>query len=433
MFCLTEHHLSDNWFTHVSYPLELPIPSIPENSVLVGFAQAVYGMSNDLNIKGPIEKSRDIVMYHLPVVLQILINIWKAFRKPQWDHQVMHSIGDVKVDAILHSFSYAADQAKQRLQSIFEKLFKYSTADFVEGLTEIFYIENPVALEFDETVLEEAQLNEVALEILDSTPNNTPQHVISTLLDSIRQRTPNISRTRRRRILRQGKLTDTSILRFAEIYCSHIKDPESIVLLWPMIHSFSKDYLSQANTYKALLPSLMRFLTVSLEEISKSTNYEQDKRIRKDAQDLYQRCIDYCILISGKSIDQSLWVRGRSAIYDEPVDDNASVHTVDSIDTYKGHTMLTNNSNLGGALIPTIQQSTDTKTTGNVSINSVSEMEKKTIWKLKEDSMINHVNQYLANQVIPRLRLLIGDNDKINSLLNNLVYYVIGPSLKSKV
>lgn len=205
--------------------------------------------------------------------------------------------------------------------------------------------------------------------------------------------------------------TDTSILRFAEIYCSYIKNAESIVLLWPIIHSFSKDYLSQANAYKMFLPGLMRFLTVSLETLTKSNGYEQDRRIRKDAQELYQRCIDYCILIAGKSFDQSLWMRSRSTVYDEngSNDDTSSVHTVDS-SVAEGDAV-----------------------SRNVSISNVSDMEKKASWKSREDSMILQVNQYLASQVIPRLRQLVGDNDKINSLLNNLVYYVIGPSLKSKM
>lgn len=189
-----------------------------------------------------------------------------------------------------------------------------------------------------------------------------------------------------------------------------------------MIHSFSKDYLSQANTYKTFLPGLMRFLTVSLETLTKSNGYEQDRRIRKDAQELYQRCIDYCILIAGKSFDQSLWMRSRTTLYDENIgnnDDTSSIHTVDS-SLYEANTTVSLNT--GGDAMAR-----------NVSISNVSDMEKKASWKSREDIMINQVNQYLANQVIPRFRQLIGDNDKINSLLNNLVYYVIGPCLKSKV
>lgn len=198
-----------------------------------------------------------------------------------------------------------------------------------------------------------------------------------------------------------------------------------------MIHSFSKDYLSQANTFKMILPSLMRFLTVALEELTKWSGYDQDRRIRKDAQELYQRCIDYCILIAGKSFDQSLWMRSRSTLYDETNsnDDTASIHTVDSSSLFETSTSTTTNTNA----TQVDSTNADNASMRNVSISNVSDMEKKTSWKWREDVMIQQVNQYLANQVIPRLRLLVGDNDKINSLLNNLVYYVIGPGLKSKV
>lgn len=185
-----------------------------------------------------------------------------------------------------------------------------------------------------------------------------------------------------------------------------MKKPESIVILWPIIHSFAKDYLSQASTFKAFLPGLMRFLTIALEELSLSEGYEKDRRIRRDAQELYQRCVDYCILIAGKALDQSLWMRRPTTVYDESAtDDGSSIHTADSV-------LFTEEKNL--------------------STSNVSDMEKKASWKTREDGLINQINQYLANRVIPRLRKLVGDNDKINSLLNNLVYYVIVPSLKSK-
>ncbi|KAI9254739.1 Dopey, N-terminal-domain-containing protein [Helicostylum pulchrum] len=415
MFCLTERAITDDWFTALKSE-DIAVPCIPENSALIGLTQIIYGGSEDHQ-----QKPRDAIVYHLPVILHLLMNVWHVFRAPQWEKPIRDAMGDAKIDAILNSFAHATNQTKGKLSGIFEKLFKFSTVDFVEGFTEIFFMENPAALEFGQQhQQDQEQYQLIAMDVLASTPTSTPQHIISTLLDSIRQRTPNTYQNRRRKILRVGKLTDTSILRFAEIYCSYIKNPESIVLLWPIIHSFSKDYLSQANTYKMFLPGLMRFLTVSLETLTKSAGYEQDRRIRKDAQDLYQRCIDYCILIAGKSFDQSLWMRSRTtALYDEngANDDTSSIHTVDSSEA-------SNNTSLNNLM------SSDSR---NVSISNVSDMEKKASWKSREESMIQQVNQYLASQVIPRLRQLVGDNDKINSLLNNLVYYVIGPSLKSKI
>lgn len=193
MFCLTEKTLNDDWFINMKSQ-DIPIPRIPDNSALVGLAQVVQGDENK-------DKPRDAIMFHLPIILHILLNVWHIFRRPQWDEKTIQSMGDAKVDAILHSFSYAADQTKGRLESIFEKLFKYSTVDFVEGFTEIFFMENPSALEFDQD-----QYQCIAMDILSNTPTSTPQHIISTLLDSIRQRTPNTYQSRRRKILRIGKL-----------------------------------------------------------------------------------------------------------------------------------------------------------------------------------------------------------------------------------
>lgn len=192
MFCLTERIINDDWFTQH----DLPIPNIPENSALVGLAQVVH--EGDHN-----NKPRDIIMFHLPVVLQILANAWRAFRKPEWPEQLMESVGEAKLDAILSSFSFAAEEAKVKLEGFFERLFKFSTVDFVEGFTEIFYMGNPTALEFDQV---SDGFDTVALQILSSTPSSSPQHVISVLLDSIRQRTPGTYQNKRRKILRQGKL-----------------------------------------------------------------------------------------------------------------------------------------------------------------------------------------------------------------------------------
>ena len=193
LFCLTERSVNDDWFTHVKSD-HISTTRIPDNSALIGLAQVVH----DDETK---EKARDIIMFHLPIILHILLDVWRILRTPQWDKETIKAMGDAKADAVLHSFSFAAEQAKHRLQVIFEKLFKFSNIDFVEGLTEIFFMENPSALEFEETTTEHRL---TAMEILSNT--STPQHIVSNLLDSIRQRTPNTYQSRRRKILRQGKL-----------------------------------------------------------------------------------------------------------------------------------------------------------------------------------------------------------------------------------
>ncbi|ORZ17804.1 Dopey, N-terminal-domain-containing protein [Absidia repens] len=412
---------------------------------------------------GDKSKPRNALLFHLPVVLHILLDVWRVFRQPNWDQQTVNTIGCAKKDAVLQSFAYAADHVKARLETTFELLFRNCPSDTIEGFTEIFFVENPIALEY-EVSSDHFQL--IPMEVLASIPTSSPQQIITILLDSIRQRTTGSSQTHRKRpILRTGNLTDTSILRFAEIYCQEMIKAETLATMWPLVHSFAKEYLSQASSYKTFLPGLLRFLTVVLDGVMR---FSDDKKMRKDAQDLYQRCVDYCILIAGRSFDQSLWLRGRTNAYDDdPLQQQHQHHdtllsyatTTSNISSPFSTTLSLGSGNGTSTTLSSIQSTTGTElfftnATGsssskdgtgndgvgtgvniiplNLSTTTISDLEKKASWKSREDFMIIQVNHYLATNVIPQLRLLMGDQDRINSLLNNLVYYVIGPHLRSR-
>ncbi|KAI9321888.1 Dopey, N-terminal-domain-containing protein [Dichotomocladium elegans] len=395
MFCMTERHLNDDWYPDKESRPLLPIPLLPENSTLKALAQLVHKESG-------VVKPRDTALYYLPVMLHILLDVWRVFRLPEWEDETSNALGVAKKHAVLQSFSYAANHVKIRLNHIFERLYKYCSVDYIEGFTEIFFMENPIALEYEAT---RDQYDLVTIEVLAATPSGSSQHIVSTLLEGIRQRTPGMHAHRRRHIQRVGKLTDTSVLRFAEIFCASLIKVDTLAHLWPIIHTFAKEYLSQAQTYKTIFPGLMRFLTVAVDAVMQSS-VTDDRKTRRDAQDLYQRCLDYCILISGRSFDQGLWIR-RSNVYEDD----------DSINT------PTDNMSLSDTM---------SDINRNLSASNVSDLEKKASWKSREDVMIAQVNTYLATTVIPKLRQLIGDQDRINSLLNNLIYYVIGPALRTR-
>ncbi|KAI9258777.1 Dopey, N-terminal-domain-containing protein [Phascolomyces articulosus] len=426
LYCLTDRSLNDDWHptTHGN-DTWLPIPRVAADnaSTLKGFAQLVHADEPVLRAN---VRARDVMLFHLPVVLHILLDVWRVFRQPHWDKETSDALGYAKMDAVLQSFAYAADHVKARLETIFERLYKYCAVDFIEGFTEIFFMENPVALEYEAS---RDQFDLVAIEVLSATPTSSPHHILSTLLDGIRQRTPGMQIHRRRHIQRTGKLTDTSMLRFAEIYCSNLLKTDTLAHLWPLMHSFAKDYLSQAQAYKTIFPGLLRFLTVAVDGLTRSTStgaggaasLEERKKARRDAQDLYQRCVDYCILIAGRSFDQGLWLR-RSNVYDESSSNNSSHHL---------HPMADDTT--PGTPTDTMSLSdTMSESARNMSSSNVSDLEKKASWKSREDVMIAQVNGFLASTVIPNLPQLIGDQDRINSLLNNLVYYVIGPALRTR-
>ncbi|CAO3630393.1 unnamed protein product [Cunninghamella blakesleeana] len=398
-------------------------------------------------------KSRNALLSHLPVILHILLDVWRVFRRPNWSQDTVNIMGNAKKEAVLQSFAYAADHVKARLEYTLEKLYESCPIEVIEGFVEIFFIENPIALEYEATT-DQFELN--VIEVLTNIPSITPQQILTKLLESIRQRTPGMQHHRKRHIMRAGKLTDTSLLRFTEIYCQEIIKPETLASLWPSISPFVKEYLSQASTYKTILPGLLRYMTIVVDRF---VSFSDDRKARKDAQDLYQRCVDYCILIAGKSFDQSLWSR-RTNIYDDDQQNDtystisslsspypstihaSDVNSIEHLSLYSqySHHVNNNNNNNNNHHGPSPLSNTNHHGSGemnsmivpNLSTSSISELEKKASWKLREDYMILHINHYIATHVIPQLRHIIGDQDKINSLLNNLVYYVIGPHLRSR-
>ncbi|KAI9032772.1 Dopey, N-terminal-domain-containing protein [Phycomyces nitens] len=413
MFSLTERNLNDDWYPADKVDIaNLVIPKLGSNSTLKVLSQIVYNEDHTR-----LERPHDIILYNLPVFLHILLDTWRSCRKPEETNEPAYGTIELRQQA----FAASIRNIKGHLERIFQRLYKHCPVEFIEGFIEVFFMENPIALEYEAT---SAQIDLVAIEILVATPTISPQHIFSTLLDGIRQRTPGMQMNRRKAILRLGKLTDTSIMRFAEIYCGNIITAEPLAHLWPLIHGFAKDYLSQANAYKNFLPGLLRFLTVVLDTLSRYQGFD-DKKTRKDAQDLYQRCVDYCILIAGRSFDQSLWLRRSTTVYDET--SSISGLSGDSGSVTAGVGLFaagSDNMSLSDTIASDLSR--------NVSTSNVSDLEKKASWKSREDIMIIQVNAYLASAVIPNLRLLVADQDRINSLLNNLVYYVIGPAMRTK-
>jgi hypothetical protein len=161
-------------------------------------------------------------------------------------------------------------------------------------------------------------------------------------------------------------------MRFAEIYCDTLVTSEQLASMWPLIQTFSKDYLSQTSaTMKMFIPTLLRFLTTVQEKLYDGSVAE-DRKVRKEAQDTYQRVIDYCILIAGRSFDQGIWLR-RTNVY-EREEHSASSDKI------------------------SLNDATATEMGRTVSGSTVSDLEKRTGWKAREDTMIEQVRREKRNE-----------------------------------
>ncbi|KAF9975535.1 hypothetical protein BGZ73_000795 [Actinomortierella ambigua] len=330
-------------------------------------------------------RSRETVLYNIVGILQILIELWSVF-----DLKNMGAMSSTETA----SLQFSGERIRARIKRILAGLYKPFPSEITEGFIELFLAENPSVLD-----LENIKVNpdRRTFDVLSAVPGASPLAIFLTLLESVRVRTQGMPVTRSKRSnLRITKATDIVLLRIIEVYCTHVPQ-ETLAELWPLCLNFVREFLPQATNFKYAFPSLLRVMTVLCDRIT-HTNYFEDKKIRRDSCDIYQRVLDYCILIAGRSFDQGIWLRTRN-----PLD------------------------------LEVLDETDDTRESSSRPPSSLSEVDPaKRQGKTKEDALIQQVQVSLVQLVLPNLVRILQENDRILSIITNLVYYVIGPAFKNR-
>ncbi|KAI1316511.1 hypothetical protein EDD11_009924 [Mortierella claussenii] len=335
-------------------------------------------------------KARDTVLYNIVGIVQIFIELWIVF-----DGKSKSSISTEAEDV---SLQFVGERVRARVKRILAGLYKSYPSEVTEAFVELLLAENPSVLDLENQKFDPDYRT---LDILSVVPGASPLAIILTLIESIRARTPGMATTRSKRSnLRISKATDIVLLRFVEIYCTYLPQVDSLVDLWPLCQNFVREYFPQATTYKYAFPSLLRVMTVLCDRLS-NTSYFEDKKIRRDASELYSRVVDQCVLIAGRSFDHGIWLRNKNPQDLEILEESDTDSTKESV--------RPPSSNLSEA-----------------------DLAKKT-GKTKEDVLIQQILTSLVQMVIPNLRKILQEQDRITPVIGNLMYYVIAPSLKSRV
>ncbi|KAF9430127.1 hypothetical protein BGZ94_008233 [Podila epigama] len=331
-------------------------------------------------------KARDTILYNIVGIIHIFTELWCVF-----DQKTLAAASEAESV----SLQFVGERVRARLKRILAGLYKAYPSEVTEAFVELFLAENPAVLDLESLKIDPDYRT---LDILSVVPGASPLAVFLTLLESIRARTQGMSTARTKRPnLRISKATDIVLLRFLEIYCTYLPSVDSLQDLWPLCLNFVREYFPQATTYKYAFPSLLRIMTVLCDRLSHKT-YFDDKKIRRDACDLYQRVLDYCVLIAGRSFDQGIWLRNRN-----PQD------------------------------FEVLEESDDSRESMRPPSSNQADMEQRRAGKTKEDVLIQQIQISLCQMVIPNLRRILQEQDRITTTITNLMYYVIAPSLKSRV
>ncbi|KAG0232967.1 hypothetical protein BGW42_007780 [Actinomortierella wolfii] len=331
-------------------------------------------------------KARETVLYNIVSILQILIELWSVF-----DAKNMKAMSSAE----MVSLQFSGERIRARIKRILAGLYKSFPSEVTEGFIELFLAENQSILDLENNTVNP---DFRTIDVLSIVPGASPLAIFLTLLESVRVRTQGMPVTRSKRAnVRITKASDVVLLRVIEVYCTYVTPQETLTELWPLCLNFVKEYLPQATNFKYAFPSLLRVMTVLCDRIA-HTNYFEDKKTRRDSCDLYQRVLDYCILIAGRSFDQGIWLRTRN-----PQD------------------------------LEVLDESDDSRELSVRPPSSLSDIDStKRQGKTKEDALIQQVQVSLVQIVIPNLRRILQEQDRVMSIITNLIYYVIGPALKNR-
>ncbi|KAF9581925.1 hypothetical protein BGW38_000888, partial [Lunasporangiospora selenospora] len=334
-------------------------------------------------------RARDTVLYNIVGIINLFVELWSVF-----DQKNLATISETENV----SLRFIGERIRSRVKRILGGLYKLYPSEVTEAFVDLFLMENPTVLDLESS---KADPDYRTLDILSAVPGAPPLAIFLTLIESIKARTQGMTVTRSKRPnLRISKATDIVLLRFLEIYCTYLPSAEPLSDLWPLCLNFIREYFPQATTYKYAFPSLLRVMTVLCDRLSQ-TGYFEDKKLRRDASDLYLRVLDYCVLIAGRSFDQGIWLRNRNPQDFEVLEESGLDDSRESVKPPS---------------------------------NSLAELDPaKRAGKTKEDILIQQTLVTLCQLVIPNMRRILQDQDKVSTALTNLMYYVIAPNLKSRM
>ncbi|OCF74855.1 hypothetical protein I204_03697 [Kwoniella mangroviensis CBS 8886] len=166
---------------------------------------------------------------------------------------------------------------------------------------------------------------------------------------------------------------DPAYLAFLEAYISRLEAPIA-VQVWPTLFGFAKDIIGSlgSNSARVQLLLVLKCLT-ALSVIVSKTSALEDRRLRRDLQDTYAKVLDMVVTNSTKVAEAGLWTRMIAV--------TASPGDTEKIDVEKG---------------------------------------------------LQQIYEFLSASVIPNLRLLLVDTDRVNAACSGMMVMIVTPSFKKQ-
>ncbi|KAG8913507.1 hypothetical protein FRC01_004504 [Tulasnella sp. 417] len=354
--------------------------SAVESSGLLGLVSNVFS-SDSASVQEEHLVTRSPSYYCLDEAVRILYAIW-IMTQP-FPRDVSSPVSETQ--------SLVFSRVRLRCRKVLERLFRAQSAEVLESLVECW--------NRGDDIIRPNLKSAGTFEIVDLLAASA-QTVVHMLCESISYRiTPAGERIRKMAI--NPSLPDTIIFSFLEEYIGRLEGPIA-VQVWSRYVALAKEISSNVYLYKRqVYPALRCFVCLS-EKVAQTTAVE-DRRTRKEMQDNFTKLADTCILIAGRSFDQGNWIRRGPKDVGGLIDRSTT-----PVPKVLSDTALNEKSD--GASLPAEDSQRS----------------------LSGPDLIDQINEFLGTKLLPNLRRFLADPDKILALCNNVVYYIVAPSMKTK-
>ncbi|TKY89065.1 hypothetical protein EX895_001596 [Sporisorium graminicola] len=343
---------------------------------LLGYVSTVF--SSDAADADGSDTPRDGRTHNLSLTIQTLHRVWTVC-SAEFSH----------TDARSLSLDAMSSKAKLRSRRAFERIYRAHPAETVESLLYCWHASVKSGCTRNEAS------TQAVIEILDFvTPS--AQILVTFLCDVLKAR---ITRSDSDRARKNGATTVTAVsdvtyFLFFDTVLARM-EPQEATQVWPVVIVFIKDFVANGMARKVHVYPMLRIFTALAEKICLTAGIE-DRRTKRDLQDNYAKLIDSCILISGRSFDQSTWIRRSGRDNAEDLDKEATEFASEllSLEGEKRAGLSTDGGSASG--------------------------------------VIDAINHFLATRGLTALRKIQMDADRIQAIVSNAVYYIVAPAARTR-
>ena len=269
------------------------------------FGNVVSGVFNSEQPKGrsSAANSKLTVTLCLQDAVRICFSIWS------W---AVYGHEDEQFDsASAASFSYSSSRLRNRARRLLDRMFIAETLECLETLIAQRDLTSSLNVNRSST--------DTVISLLHTLDGSRPKRLMPALFNSLYSRTNPSALEPNKMSSLTSEVKDTSIGVFLVDYSKSLDD-DAMYEIWADCMTFLKDVLSNPLVHSSILPCLLLFVLTLAEKVEK-TNFGEQRRMRKDLSELFQRLL------------AAIFTSRPSSIINDPSDGTGSIQGPGIVDT----------------------------------------------------------------------------------------------------